>query len=167
MEQAALLGISEGAPGISFYLRADLALTVSRRAGPLWQLLAVFVTGLPTEEAVAALRLCRAARGTGRRACKDSPPPVRARARGLPQALVGAEVSGSAPAQPPWGRALMRMNSQEIEISGSSGLVRVPTLVIHRRPETTVSVEGGRDVARIFSCARLMEFPHRPTFLRW
>src|SRR5436309_3197817 len=40
--------------------------------------------------------------------------------------------------------ALMRMNSQ-IEISGILPAVRVPSLVIHRTGDKTIKVEGGRD----------------------
>jgi class 3 adenylate cyclase len=52
----------------------------------------------------------------------------------------------------------MRMNSQ-IEISGILPAVRVPTLVIHRTGDKTVSVEGGRDMAAHIPGARLLEFP--------
>ena len=52
----------------------------------------------------------------------------------------------------------MRMNSQ-IEISGILPAVRVPTLVIHRTGDRTVSVEGGRDVAAHIPGARLVELP--------
>ena len=54
--------------------------------------------------------------------------------------------------------ALMRMNSQ-IDISGILPAVRVPTLVIHRTGDKTVSIEGGRDVAARIPGARLIEFP--------
>src|SRR3981081_4672253 len=54
--------------------------------------------------------------------------------------------------------ALMRMNSQ-IDISGILPAVRVPTLVIHRTGDKTVSVEGGREMAAHIPGARLVEIP--------
>ena len=52
----------------------------------------------------------------------------------------------------------MRMNSQ-IDISGILPAVRVPTLVVHRTGDKTVSVEGGRDIAAHIPGARLVEIP--------
>jgi class 3 adenylate cyclase len=50
------------------------------------------------------------------------------------------------------------MNSQ-IDISGILPAVRVPTLVIHRTGDKTVSVEGGREMAAHIPGARLVELP--------
>jgi class 3 adenylate cyclase len=54
--------------------------------------------------------------------------------------------------------ALMQMNS-EIDISGILGTIRVPTLVMHRRDDIAISVEGGRTLAKHIPDARLIELP--------
>ena len=45
----------------------------------------------------------------------------------------------------------------EIDISGILSAIRVPTLVIHRREDVAVSIEGGRELARLIPGARLVE----------
>jgi len=52
--------------------------------------------------------------------------------------------------------ALMRMNSQ-IDISDIVPSIRVPTLVIHRRDDVTINVEGGRYLAEHIPGARYLE----------
>jgi pimeloyl-ACP methyl ester carboxylesterase len=54
--------------------------------------------------------------------------------------------------------ALMRMN-REIDISGILHSIRVPTLIVHVREDTLVSVEGGRELAAGIPDARLVEIP--------
>lgn len=56
--------------------------------------------------------------------------------------------------------ALMRMNSQ-IDIEGILPSIRVPTLVIHRKDDVTVNVEGGRFLARQIPAARYVELSGR------
>jgi class 3 adenylate cyclase len=51
---------------------------------------------------------------------------------------------------------LQRMNS-EIEIAGILPTIRVPTLVLHRTDDPYVTVEGGRELARLIPGARLVE----------
>lgn len=61
---------------------------------------------------------------------------------------------------------LQRMNSK-IDISGILPSIRVPTLVIHRTEDPTVTVEGGRELARSIPGARLIELRgiDHPAFL--
>lgn len=54
--------------------------------------------------------------------------------------------------------ALMRMNSQ-IDISNVLPAVRVPTLVIHRTGDKTICIDGGREIAAAIAGARLLELP--------
>ena len=54
--------------------------------------------------------------------------------------------------------ALLRMNS-EIDIRGILPAVRVPTLVIHRTGDRTISIEAGRHLAAAIPDARLVELP--------
>ncbi|MFM7532960.1 MAG: adenylate/guanylate cyclase domain-containing protein [Rubrivivax sp.] len=59
-------------------------------------------------------------------------------------------------ASPSAATALMRMNSM-IDISEVVGAIQVPALVIHRTGDATISVEGGRFLARHIPQARLFE----------
>ena len=61
-------------------------------------------------------------------------------------------------ASPATATALMRMNSQ-INISDIVSTIRVPTLVIHRTEDATISVEGGRYLAKHIPGARYIELP--------
>jgi class 3 adenylate cyclase len=54
--------------------------------------------------------------------------------------------------------ALLRMNSQ-IDVSGILPAVQAPTLVIHRTSDKIVRIEGGRDMAARIPRARLLELP--------
>ena len=151
MEQAALLGISEGAP-LSILFAATYPDRC--RALVLYGSFSRFSYWFPTEEALAAFfGYVETAWGSGGSLQKFAPTRV-----------------GDAAFQRWWGRnerlgaspaavtALMRMNSQ-IEISGVLPAVRVATLVIHRTEDQVVNVEGGRDVAAKIPGARLAEFP--------
>jgi class 3 adenylate cyclase len=51
---------------------------------------------------------------------------------------------------------LMKMNSQ-IDISGVLGTVQAPTLVLHRTNDPTISINGGRELARLIPNAKLVE----------
>jgi class 3 adenylate cyclase len=51
---------------------------------------------------------------------------------------------------------LMKMNSQ-IDISGVLGAVQAPTLVLHRTNDPTISINGGRELARLIPKAKLVE----------
>jgi pimeloyl-ACP methyl ester carboxylesterase len=151
MDQAALLGISEGGP-----LTALFAATYPDRcrALVLYGSFARFTSWLPTEEALAAfLSYIDQAWGTG-----GSLPlfaPSIANDPGGQQWWARFERLGASPAA---ASALMRMNSQ-IDISGILPTIRVPTLVIHRTKDVTINVEGGRYLAEHIPGARYIELP--------
>jgi len=151
MEDAALLGISEGAP-LSILFAATYPDRC--RALALYGSFSKFSYWFPTEEALAAFfSYVGQAWGTG--GSLERFAPSRANDAVFRQWWGRNERLGASPAAVV---ALMRMNSQ-IEISGILPAVRVPTLVIHRTGDKVVSVEGGRDVAAQIPGARLVEFP--------
>jgi pimeloyl-ACP methyl ester carboxylesterase len=53
---------------------------------------------------------------------------------------------------------IMRLNSQ-IDVSAILPSIHVPTLVIHRRGDVAVNVEGGREIAALIPNARYIELP--------
>jgi pimeloyl-ACP methyl ester carboxylesterase len=53
---------------------------------------------------------------------------------------------------------LMNMNSQ-IDVRGVLASIRVPTLIMHRRGDVNVSIEGGRELAAEIPNARFVELP--------
>jgi pimeloyl-ACP methyl ester carboxylesterase len=139
MEQAALLGISEGAP-----LCVLFAATYPDRcrALALYGSFSRFSHWFPTEQALAIFfRYVEESWGTGGTLQKFAP--SRANDAALQRWWGRNERLGASPAAV---TALMRMNSQ-IDISGILAAVRVPTLVVHRTGDRTVNVEGGRDIA--------------------
>lgn len=151
MEQAALLGISEGAP-----LSILFAATYPHRcrALVLYGSFSRFSYWFPTDESLSAFfRYVEQAWGTGGSLQRFAP--SRANDATFQRWWGRNERLGASPAAV---TALMRMNSQ-IEISGILPAVRVQTLVIHRTGDRAVSVEGGRDVAAHIPGARLIEFP--------
>jgi pimeloyl-ACP methyl ester carboxylesterase len=151
MAQAALLGISEGAP-----LSVLFAATYPDRcrALVLYGSFSRFSYWFPTEEAlVAFFGYVETAWGSGGSIQRFAP--SRADDAAFQRWWGRNERLGASPAAV---TALMRMNSQ-IEIGGVLPAVRVPTLVIHRTGDRVVSVEGGRDVAAKIPGARLAEFP--------
>src|SRR5580658_1076005 len=151
MEQAALLGISEGSP-----LAALFAATYPDRcrALVLYGGFVRFSSWFPTEEALAAfLGYIDQAWGSG-----GSLPffaPSLANDPAAQQWMGRFERLGASPAAV---TALMRMNS-EIDISGIVSTIRVPTLVIHRTEDVTINVEGGRYLAKHIPGARYIELP--------
>jgi pimeloyl-ACP methyl ester carboxylesterase len=151
MEQAAVLGISEGAP-----LSVLFAATYPDRcrALVLYGSFSRFSYWFPTEEALAAFfGYVEQSWGTGGSVQRFAP--SRATDATFQRWWGRNERLGASPAAV---TALMRMNSQ-IDISGILPAVRVPTLVIHRTGDRTVSVEGGRDMAAHIPGARLVELP--------
>ena len=151
MNQAALLGVSEGGP-----LTALFAATYPERCSALilYGSFARFTSWLPTEEALAQfLGYVDTAWGTG-----GSLPlfaPSIGNDPGGQQWWARFERLGASPAS---ASALMRMNSQ-IDISGILPTIRVPTLVIHRTDDVTINVEGGRYLAEHIPGARYIELP--------
>jgi len=151
MEQAALLGISEGAPLCVLFAASypDRC-----RALALYGSFSRFSYWFPTEEALAAFfDYVEQAWGTGGSVQRFAP--SRANDATFQRWWGRNERLGASPAAV---TALMRMNSQ-IDISGILSAVRVPTLVIHRTGDKTVSVEGGREMAAHIPGARLVEIP--------
>ena len=151
MDQAALLGISEGGP-----LTALFAATYPNRcqALVLYGSFARFSSWFPTEEALAAFfGYADQAWGTG-----GSLPhfaPSRANDPAFQRWWSRFERLGASPAA---ASALMRMNSQ-IDIADILPTIRVPTLVIHRTEDVTINVEGGRYLAEHIPGARYIELP--------
>jgi pimeloyl-ACP methyl ester carboxylesterase len=151
MDQAALLGISEGGP-----LTALFAATYPHRcrALVLYGTFARFASWLPTAEALAAyLDYIDQAWGSG-----GSLPmfaPSRQHDPAFQRWWGRFERLGASPAA---AIALMRMNSQ-IDISGILPTIRVPALVIHRTGDVTIDVEGGRYLAEHIPGARYVELP--------
>ena len=151
MEQAALLGVSEGGP-----LSALFAATYPARcrALVLYGSFARFSSWFPTEEAPEQfLGYIDRAWGTGFSLPFFSPSLVN---NPVAQQWMGRfERLGASPAAV---TALMRMNSQ-IDISGIVSTIQVPILVIHRTEDVTINVEGGRYLAEHIPGARYIELP--------
>ena len=151
MQQAALIGISEGGP-----LSALFAATYPERCSALVLCgsFARFSSWFPTEESLAQfLDYIDQAWGSG-----TSLPyfaPSRANDAAFQRWWGRFERLGASPAAV---TALMRMNSQ-IDISEIVSTIRVPTLVIHRTEDVTVNVEGGRYLAQHIPGARYIELP--------
>lgn len=151
MEQAALLGISEGAP-LSVLFAASYPERC--RALVLYGSFSRFSYWFPTEEALAGFfGYVEKAWGTGDSVHRFAP--SRANDAAFRQWWGRNERLGASPAAV---TALMRMNSQ-IDISGILPAVRVPTLVLHRTEDQVVDIEGGRDVAANIRGAKLVELP--------
>jgi class 3 adenylate cyclase len=151
MEQAALLGISEGAP-----LSVLFAATYPDRCRSLvlYGSFSRFSYWFSTEEALATFfGYVAQAWGSGDSVQRFAP--SRANDVAFQRWWGRNERLGASPAAV---TALMRMNSQ-INVGDILPAVRVPTLVIHRTGDKVVNVEGGRDVAANIPGARLVELP--------
>src|SRR5947208_2806662 len=151
MEQASLLGISEGGP-----LAVLFAATYPGRCRGLilYGSFSRFSYWFPTDESLANFfGYVEKAWGTGGSVQRFAP--SRTNDATFQQWWGRNERLGASPAAV---TALMRMNSQ-IDISGILPAVRVPTLVLHRTEDQVVNVAGGRDVAAHIPGARLIEFP--------
>lgn len=153
MDRAALLGISEGGSLASLF-----AATHPDRcqALVLYGTFARFSSWLPSAEALEAfIGYIHSNWGSGNSLGLFAPSRV-----GDPafQAWWGRfERLGASPSA---ATALMRMNSL-IDVSGIVGAIQVPTLVVHRTEDVTISVEGGRFLAARIPQARLLELPGR------
>ena len=151
MEQAALLGMSEGGP-----LAALFAATFPERCSALvlYGSFARFASWIPTEEALAGfLGYIDKAWGSG--GSLHFLAPSLANDPTAQQWQGRFERLGASPAA---ATVLMRMNSQ-INISDIVSTIRVPTLVIHRIEDATINVEGGRYLAKHIPGARYIELP--------
>lgn len=153
IDRAALLGISEGGSLASLFAASypDRC-----QALVLYGAFARFSSWLPTPEALEAfIGYIRSDWGSGNSLGLFAPSSV-----GDPafQAWWGRfERLGASPSA---ATALMRMNSL-IDVSGIVGAIQVPTLVVHRTEDVTISVEGGRFFAEQIPQARLVELPGR------
>jgi pimeloyl-ACP methyl ester carboxylesterase len=151
MDQAALLGVSEGGSMATLFA----ATYPSRcRALVLIGAYARFSSFVETEEELAEFfKYTEQSWGSGLSAHKFAP--SRANDPVFQRWWGRHERTGASPAA---AAALMRMNEQ-IDISDVVSTVRVPTLVIHRTGDKAVNVEGGRFLAEHISGARYLEFP--------
>jgi pimeloyl-ACP methyl ester carboxylesterase/class 3 adenylate cyclase len=151
MEQAAMVGMSEGGP-----VAALFAATYPERCSALvlYGTFARFSSWIPTEEAFTNfLDYIDKAWGTG-----GSVPlfaPSRANDPAFRRWWGRFERLGASPAA---ATALMRMNSK-IDITGILPTIRKPALVIHRIGDATIDVEGGRYLAEHIPGARYLELP--------
>lgn len=156
MEQAALLGISEGAP-----LSVLFAATYPDRcrAMVLYGSFSRFSYWFANEAALAAFfGYVEKAWGTGASIQRFAP--SRANDAVFQRWWGRNERLGASPAAV---TALMHMNSQ-IDIREILPTVRTPTLVIHRSDDHAVDVEGGRDLAARIPGARFAELPGNDHF---
>jgi class 3 adenylate cyclase/pimeloyl-ACP methyl ester carboxylesterase len=159
MQQAALLGASEGAS-----LTALFAATYPERVTALILLggFARFSSWLPTEEALEQF-FAYIEQSWGSGASIHIFVPSLANDPAAQQWIGRFERLGASPSA---ATALMRMNSQ-IDISNILPTIRVPTLIIHRTDDKTINVEGGRYLAEYIPGARYLELPgmdHPPWF---
>ena len=151
MEQAAILGLSEGGS-----LGALFAATYPNRCRALilYGAMARFSSWFPTEAAFEQfLGYVDQAWGSG-----GGLPfyvPSRVNDPAFQRWFARFERLGASPAAL---TAYMRMNSQ-IDISDIVPTIRVPTLVIHRTQDVTINVEAGRYLAKHIPGARYLELP--------
>ncbi|MGO9047381.1 MAG: adenylate/guanylate cyclase domain-containing protein [Xanthobacteraceae bacterium] len=151
MEQAAILGLSEGGT-----LAALFAATYPNRCRALilCGAFARFSSWFPTEEAFQQfLGYVDKAWGSG-----GGLPfyiPSRVNDPAFQRWFARFERLGASPAAV---MSYMRMNSQ-IDISDIVPTIQVPTLVIHRTQDVTINVEAGRYLAKHIPGARYLELP--------
>jgi class 3 adenylate cyclase len=148
-ERAAVLGISEGGS-----LAAMFAATYPDRCAALilYGTYARFAQWIPTVEALQAFfDYVETAWGSGNSIARFAP--SRQEDAVFKQWWGRFERSGGSPSAV---MKLQRMNS-EIDIAGVLPTIRVPTLVIHRTDDPCVTVEGGRELARLIPGASLIE----------
>lgn len=149
MNQAALLGVSEGST-----MSALFAATCPDRcrALVLYGGFAKFTSWFPTQEALEEFfGYVERAWGSGSSVVKFAP--SRANDPAFQRWWAKMERLGASPAA---AAAYMRMNSQ-IDISDIVSTIGVPTLVVHRRDDQAISVEGGRFFAKRIPGSRYIE----------
>ncbi len=151
IEKAALFGISEGGSLAALFAASH---PDRCRALVLYGAFARFKSWLPTEEALDEfLSYIDTNWGSG-----ESLPmfaPNFAEDRMLKEWWGRFERLG---ANPGAAIALMTMNSQ-IDVSPVLDSIRMPTLVVHRAGDTTIDIEGGRELARLIPNAKILELP--------
>jgi pimeloyl-ACP methyl ester carboxylesterase len=151
IQEAALLGISEGGP-----LAALFAATYPQRCSALvlYGSFARFTSWLPTTEALDGF-LGYIDQGWGTGGSLPLFAPTRAHDQAFQRWWGRFERLGASPSA---AKSLMRMNSQ-IDVRNILPTIRVPTLVVHRTKDVTINVEGGRYLAEHIPGARYVELP--------
>jgi len=151
VEQAAIFGISEGGSLATLFAASH---PDRSKALILYGAFAQFTSWFPTQEALEGLfQYIDSAWGSG-----ESLPmfaPTMKDDLALKEWWGKFERLGASPGA---AKTIMRMNSQ-IDITDILPSVRVPTLIIHRRGDVTVNVEGGRLLAERIPNAKYVELP--------
>lgn len=151
MERAAVMGVSEGGS-----LAALFAATYPKRcqALVLYGAFARFRSWYPTDESFQAF-FDYVEKQWGSGASLPAFAPSRRNDPAYQKWWGRFERLGGSPTSV---KAIMRLNSQ-IDISSVLPSIHVPTLVVHRTEDPTVSIEGGRELATLIPNARLVELP--------
>lgn len=151
VEQAAIFGISEGGSLATLFAASH---PDRSQALILYGAFAQFKSWFPTQEALEGLfQYIDSAWGSGESLPMFAPT--------MKDDLAMKEWWGKFErlgASPGAAKTIMRMNSQ-IDITDILPSVKVPTLVIHRRDDVTVNVEGGRLLAERIPNAKYVELP--------
>ena len=149
VEQAAIFGISEGGSLATLFAASH---PDRSQALILYGAFAQFKSWFPTQEALEGLfQYIDSAWGSG-----ESLPmfaPTMKDDLALKEWWGKFERLGASPGA---AKTIMRMNSQ-IDITDILPSVKVPTLIIHRRDDVTVNVEGGRLLAERIPNAKYVE----------
>jgi len=149
VEQAAIFGISEGGSLATLFAASH---PDRSQALILYGAFAQFKSWFPTQEALEGLfQYIDSAWGSGESLPMFAPT--------MKDDLAMKEWWGKFErlgASPGAAKTIMRMNSQ-IDITDILPSVKVPTLIIHRRDDVTVNVEGGRLLAERIPNAKYVE----------
>ena len=151
VEQAAIFGISEGGSLATLFAASH---PERSQALILYGAFAQFKSWFPTQEALEGLfQYIDSAWGSGESLPMFAP--------SMTDDLAFKEWWGKFErlgASPGAAKKIMRLNSQ-IDITDILPSVKVPTLIIHRKDDVTVNVEGGRLLAERIPNAKYVELP--------
>ena len=151
IESAVQFGISEGGSLAAFFAASH---PERSNALILYGAFARFSSWIPTDEAFEGL-IHYIDEGWGSGASAPGFAPSYAEDAAFQQWWGKFERLGASPSA---AIALMRMN-REIDITPILPTIQVPTLLLHKTGDTTVNVEGSRELAAGIPGARLVEFP--------